>query len=528
MSDLDDIEEQAEEELLKVMASGPTQEAKDAAVKAFQAIQQKHIQQAINDLEKGTGTFLSLIDDLTVVIEKIGLVGGSDAKLKGLRDQLGDAYGGFRSDKGLPNSSQNDAEAKQPTADEASERPSQAPKPISQAGGTGTTITNPKPIKSRDYAVLSDEYIQFFLGAGFKSNQAKQEAERFAQTALGHKNQYKTVGDGLGNIPWWFIAGIHMLESNFNFDTHLHNGDSLVRRTARVPTGRPVADPSAGAGQRYSWEESAIDALKMKGFNNQGDWSLARALYRWEAYNGFGYRSKGVPTPYLWSFSTVYGAGKFIADHQFSATAISRQCGAAVLLKFLSDTGKVDLKLDYVDEVVETGMGGNFDQDAQKVETNQQPTVDGPLPVNGDFDQFVADAVAAGKLPALRHFKPGDFFVKGGANAVNRQNTDPPRDLWPNALNVMKVVDEFREKIGHPVVLNSVYRSEAYNASVGGVSGSQHKKFQAADIRVVGFGNPQQWAQVLKTMRAANFFRGGIGIYNTFVHVDTRGWDANW
>lgn len=525
MSDLEDLNQKIEDELFDLMANAPTQAAKDAAGQAFIKIQEKKILDAISDLEKGTGVFLSLIDDLTGVIEKMGPVGDSSGKLTALRNLLADSYGEFRSDKGLPNSSQNTAEAEQPTTDESSEKPSQNPKPISQAG-VGPKITSPpRPTNSKDYAALSDEYIRCFMGADFKNDQAKQQVARLAQAALAHKDQYEQVGGQLG-IPWWFIAGIHMLESNFNFETHLHNGDSLVRRTVRVPTGRPAAAPAAGPGRRYTWVESATDALRMKKFDNQTDWSLARALYRWETYNGWGYRSRGVPTPYLWSFSTVYRAGKFVADHQFSDVAVSKQCGAAVLLKFLSDNGKVDLGLDFVDEP-EAPLAQEFDHDAQQVDADH-PTVDGPLPDNGDFTQFINAAIAAGKLPALRHFKPGDFLVKGGANAANGLNTDPPRALWPNVLDLIKVVDEFRERIGHPVVLNSVYRSEAYNRSVGGVSGSQHKKFQAADIRAVGFGNPQLWAQKLKELRAANFFHGGIGVYNTFVHVDVRGWDANW
>src|SRR6185437_6655454 len=162
-----------------------------------------------------------------------------------------------------------------------------------------------------------------------------------------------------------------------------------------------------------------------------------------------------------------------------------------------------NLGLDFVDEP-ETPMGHVFDQDAANAANNHQPTVDGPLPTNGDFTTFVNNAVAQHLLPALKHFQPGDFLIKGGSNANNGLNTDPPRELWPNILNVIKVVDEFCERVGKPVVLNSVYRSEAYNAAVGGVSGSQHKKFQAADIRVTGPGNgdPQQWAQVLRQMRA--------------------------
>lgn len=54
-----------------------------------------------------------------------------------------------------------------------------------------------------------------------------------------------------------------------------------------------------------------------------------------ERFNGFGYRKKeiNIHSPHLWSFSNHYTKGKFIKDKVFSPMAVSRQCGAAVLLK---------------------------------------------------------------------------------------------------------------------------------------------------------------------------------------------------
>jgi hypothetical protein len=48
--------------------------------------------------------------------------------------------------------------------------------------------------------------------------------------------------------------------------------------------------------------------------------------------------------------------------------------------------------------------------------------------------------------------------------------------------------------------------------------------FSAADGR-----GSEHWSGTLIAMRdQENFFSGGIGIYNTFVHVDTRGRPADW
>ena len=96
-------------------------------------------------------------------------------------------------------------------------------------------------------------------------------------------------------------------------------------------------------------EEQAVDALlgedalRLLGFTGQSDWSLPRTLHRLEAFNGFGYRRYGRPSPYLWSFSTLYERGKFVADGRYDPRARSQQCGTATMLKLLDLAGELDL-----------------------------------------------------------------------------------------------------------------------------------------------------------------------------------------
>ncbi len=52
-----------------------------------------------------------------------------------------------------------------------------------------------------------------------------------------------------------------------------------------------------------------------------------------EHYNGLGYRNKGLASPYVWSGTTTYKGGKYVADGQFSASAFDKQLGVAVMLK---------------------------------------------------------------------------------------------------------------------------------------------------------------------------------------------------
>jgi hypothetical protein len=126
------------------------------------------------------------------------------------------------------------------------------------------------------------------------------------------------------------IAVIHNLESGANFNTHLHNGDSLKGRTYHVPAGRPEFGHPP-----YTFEESAEDALDMKGLDKVQSWTDERIAYELERYNGFGHRlyHKTVLTPYLWSGTTHYSRGKYVEDGKWDGSAVSQQIGAIPLLQ---------------------------------------------------------------------------------------------------------------------------------------------------------------------------------------------------
>lgn len=161
-----------------------------------------------------------------------------------------------------------------------------------------------------------------------------------ASRILQQRQRYEVVAQQTG-VPWFVVGLIHIMEADGDFETHLHNGDPLTARTRRVPRGRPL-----GATPPFSWEESAVDALRLKRLDKITGWSVERIAYELERFNGWGYRLHHPTTlsPYLWSGSQHYARGKYIADGVWSSTAVSQQIGAMVILQQLATLTTIDVR----------------------------------------------------------------------------------------------------------------------------------------------------------------------------------------
>lgn len=180
------------------------------------------------------------------------------------------------------------------------------------------------------YAQMREEYAQLWSTMQIKTASSG-IATRIAESSIAARARYRIVENRTG-VPWYWIAAAHSLEASQNFKCHLHNGDPLSARTVRVPANRPK-----NGSPPFDWTESAVDALTMSPheLHKVQDWTIERCLYELERYNGWGYRlfHPGTLSPYLWSFSNHYLAGKYIADGKWSSTHASTQCGAAPILK---------------------------------------------------------------------------------------------------------------------------------------------------------------------------------------------------
>lgn len=150
--------------------------------------------------------------------------------------------------------------------------------------------------------------------------------QAIAKKIEANRSRYDSVS-AQTRVPWDVIGGLHYRESDLDFRTHLHNGDSLAYKTRHVPKNRPPGNPP------FTWEYSAIDALKFDHLDREQWKTISQRLNNVEAFNGTGYYRYNVPSPYLYSMTTIYSRGKFIADGHYSSTAIDQQAGIAAIWK---------------------------------------------------------------------------------------------------------------------------------------------------------------------------------------------------
>jgi lysozyme family protein len=183
---------------------------------------------------------------------------------------------------------------------------------------------------------LAKEYSDLFNRCEIAADKMA-EVDEVVQRILQYQNRYAAIA-AQSNVPWYVIAVIHNMECGIDFTKHLHNGDSLKRRTINLPAGRPKTGQPP-----FTFEVSALDALEYDKLTEWDNWSIGGICYKLEGFNGWGYRAHKINSPYLWSCSNLYTRGKYIEDNQWSSTAVSRQCGAAVILRRMSDLGAIDL-----------------------------------------------------------------------------------------------------------------------------------------------------------------------------------------
>ena len=118
------------------------------------------------------------------------------------------------------------------------------------------------------------------------------------------------------------------------------------------------------------------------------------------------------------------------------------------------------------------------------------------------------------------NFNLSEFRCKDG--------TDVPAELLPNVQKLANELQKLRDELGLPIKINSGYRTKSYNKKIGGASNSMHVQAKAADIVVTDITPTNLYKRIEKLIEEGKVNFKGVGVYDTFVHVDVRDRRSRW
>lgn len=110
-----------------------------------------------------------------------------------------------------------------------------------------------------------------------------------------------------------------------------------------------------------------------------------------------------------------------------------------------------------------------------------------------------------------------------------RDGTPVPLAYQGNVRDLATQLQTLRELIRRPIHIRSAYRTPDHNEYVGGAKNSQHLYGKAADFHVANWSGAQL-AGYVEALIDLGFMYGpaGIGIYDDWIHYDTRDERARW
>jgi uncharacterized protein YcbK (DUF882 family) len=113
-------------------------------------------------------------------------------------------------------------------------------------------------------------------------------------------------------------------------------------------------------------------------------------------------------------------------------------------------------------------------------------------------------------------------------NEFNKHNFPLTETILRNIQELAKNLQVLRDEVKKPIKITSGYRDPSFNKKIGGASQSRHITGQAADLKIEGYTPKQVAAIIEKLIASGKMKQGGLGIYSTWIHYDTRGTAARW
>lgn len=123
-------------------------------------------------------------------------------------------------------------------------------------------------------------------------------------------------------------------------------------------------------------------------------------------------------------------------------------------------------------------------------------------------------------MKLTRNFSKWEFECKDGS--------EMPATVLGNVSKLAQALQVIRDVVQEPIRITSSYRSLEYNRTIGSKDTSQHVLGKAADLQIDNV-EPQELYEIIELLiDLEQIPQGGLGLYNTFVHYDIRGYEARW
>jgi lysozyme family protein len=179
------------------------------------------------------------------------------------------------------------------------------------------------------FAKLEQNYVDLAARARLKPER-EHELQVVCDKLRRGKPIYQRV-EQLTHVPAAALMALAMREMSGKLTCYLGNGQSLKQRTTIVPKNRgPFLQPFPEDFVAGCLDSLAIDHLDQVW--KQGGWTLPRFCFESEEWNGWGYRSRGIPSPYVFGATTVQRPGKFPRDHFFDPNLMDPQLGTLAIV----------------------------------------------------------------------------------------------------------------------------------------------------------------------------------------------------
>lgn len=246
---------------------------------------------------------------------------------------------------------------------------------------------------------LAPEYAVLLASARIDSDREHELATstvRVLRLARAHADEWSEVEKKTGVPRLWGMASFER-ESGSDYSRSPAQGDLWSSVSTHVPRG---------IGPYHSWGDACVAAYAIDDLDDVGarDWTWARACYEGELYNGFGPRAHGRHTGYLWSWTSVYAGGKYVADGEWDPDHRDEQCGMIPMMMALC---RLDTSLALADSLsspvlaapisspVGVGQGVGGGDGAQWIQERLNALgADPQLSVDGSYGRGTRRAVA--------------------------------------------------------------------------------------------------------------------------------------